>query len=150
MLPALCGWSACKWPLRFCSPPWCSTLPLVFSPRLPRNCPRCCSAFPSRAWWATAFSPSPSVFGRQSSRNNLFSRLGGVNACSIWRTKVLAVADNRTEQGTLRRRQDARKKGQVVRSRDLVSALTLLSVVLFLAWHPEVWIGRWASLFARS
>jgi flagellar biosynthetic protein FlhB len=60
------------------------------------------------------------------------------------------VADNRTEQGTLRRRQDARKKGQVVRSRDLVSALTLLSVVLFLAWHPEVWIGRWASLFARS
>jgi flagellar biosynthetic protein FlhB len=40
-------------------------------------------------------------------------------------------------------------KGQVVRSRDLVSALTVLSVVLFLAWHSEVWIGRWRTYFSR-
>jgi flagellar biosynthetic protein FlhB len=60
------------------------------------------------------------------------------------------VADNRTEQGTARRRENAREKGQVVRSRDLVSALTLMSVILFLAWQPGAWIGRWRSLLARS
>jgi len=59
------------------------------------------------------------------------------------------VADNRTEKGTVRRRSDARKKGQVLRSRDLVSALTVLSVVLLLAWNPQVWVERWQSYFSR-
>jgi len=60
------------------------------------------------------------------------------------------VADNRTEKGTPRRRESAREKGQVVRSRDFVSALTLFAVILFLAWRPSVWIGRWQSFFSHS
>jgi flagellar biosynthetic protein FlhB len=60
------------------------------------------------------------------------------------------VADNRTEQGTARRRSTAREKGQVLRSRDLISALTVLGVVILLGWHPEVWIGRWQSYFFRA
>lgn len=59
------------------------------------------------------------------------------------------MADNRTEKATPRKRQQAREKGQVLRSRDLISALALFSVILFLAWHPEIWIERWAGFFAR-
>ncbi|MGH9741679.1 MAG: EscU/YscU/HrcU family type III secretion system export apparatus switch protein [Candidatus Acidiferrum sp.] len=60
------------------------------------------------------------------------------------------MADNRTEQATPRRRTKAREKGQVLRARDLTAALTLLAVVLLLAWHPETWIARWQSYFARA
>jgi len=60
------------------------------------------------------------------------------------------VADNRTEQATPRRRNTAREKGQVLRSRDLVSAVTVLAAVMFLARNPEVWIGRWRSYFSRA
>jgi flagellar biosynthesis protein FlhB len=60
------------------------------------------------------------------------------------------VADNRTEQATPRRRQQAREKGQVLRSRDLVSTFTLLAVVFLLAWHPEIWIGRWHQYFEHA
>ncbi len=60
------------------------------------------------------------------------------------------MADNRTERGTPRRRHTAHEKGQVLRSRDLVSAVTVLAVVMFLAWHPESWIGRWQGYFSRS
>src|SRR6202000_2838257 len=60
------------------------------------------------------------------------------------------MADNRTEQATPKRRNEARDKGQVLRSRDLVSALTVLGVVVILAWHPEGWVGRWQSYFARA
>jgi flagellar biosynthetic protein FlhB len=59
------------------------------------------------------------------------------------------VSDNKSEKGTGRRRQKAREKGQVARSRDLVTALTLLTAVLVLAWHPEVWVDRWRSFFSR-
>jgi flagellar biosynthesis protein FlhB len=59
------------------------------------------------------------------------------------------VADNRTEQATPRRRQQARERGQVLRNRELVSALVLFAVILFLAWRPTVWIGRWQSYFGR-
>ncbi|HKT48404.1 MAG TPA: EscU/YscU/HrcU family type III secretion system export apparatus switch protein [Candidatus Acidoferrales bacterium] len=60
------------------------------------------------------------------------------------------MADNRTEQATPRRRQQAREKGQVLRSRDLVSAFTFLSVVLLFAWQPEAWIGRWHTYFSHT
>jgi flagellar biosynthesis protein FlhB len=59
------------------------------------------------------------------------------------------VADNRTEQATPRRRENARKRGQVLRSRDLVSAITLMGVVLLLGWQHDAWIGRWQSYFFR-
>lgn len=58
------------------------------------------------------------------------------------------MADNRTEQATPRRRIKAREKGQVLRARDLAAALTLLAVVLLLAWHPELWVIRWQHYFA--
>jgi len=37
----------------------------------------------------------------------------------------------------------------VPRSRDLVAALTLLTVTIALSWQPELWIGRWRDLFGR-
>jgi flagellar biosynthesis protein FlhB len=60
------------------------------------------------------------------------------------------VPDNRTEQATPRRRIKAREKGQVLRARDLAAALTLLAVVILLAWNPEAWITRWQAYFARA
>src|SRR5262249_46720638 len=59
------------------------------------------------------------------------------------------MADNRTERATPRKRQKAREKGQVLRSRDLISALTVLAVVFMLAWDPELWIGRWRTYFSH-
>jgi len=60
------------------------------------------------------------------------------------------VPDNRTEQATPRRRNKAREQGQVLRARDLATALTLLAIVILLAWHPEIWIARWQSYFVRA
>src|SRR5579885_3456158 len=60
------------------------------------------------------------------------------------------MAENRTEQATPRRRQQPREKGQVLRSRDLVSAFTLLAVVALFTWHPEGWIRRWHSYFSHT
>ena len=57
------------------------------------------------------------------------------------------MADNRTEKATPRRRTKARDRGQVLRSRDLVSAITLLGLVCFLAWNPELWIIHWRRYF---
>lgn len=57
------------------------------------------------------------------------------------------MADNRTEQATARRRQQARERGQVLRSRDLAAALTLLGVVFLLAWQPAGWILSWQVYF---
>jgi len=59
------------------------------------------------------------------------------------------ASENRSERATARRREKAREKGQVPRSRDLVTALTLLTVTLMLSWQPEVWIGRWHDFFGR-
>jgi flagellar biosynthesis protein FlhB len=59
------------------------------------------------------------------------------------------VADNRTERATPRRRQKAEEQGQVLRSRDLVSALTLMSAIFLLAWRPQILIGGWQTYFAR-
>jgi len=59
------------------------------------------------------------------------------------------AAENKSEKPTGHRKQKAREKGQVSRSRDLVTALTLLSVTLMLAWQPEIWVGRWRDLFTR-
>lgn len=59
------------------------------------------------------------------------------------------MADNRSEKATARRKQKAREKGQVVRSRDLASALTLLAVTLVLVSWPQTWIVGWKGLFQR-
>lgn len=57
------------------------------------------------------------------------------------------MPDNRTEKATPRRRQKAREHGQVLRSRDLVSAITLLGLVMALAWRPELGVSRWQRYF---
>ncbi len=59
------------------------------------------------------------------------------------------MADNRSEQATQYRKAKAREKGQVVRSRDLAMALTLLATIMALSWQPQLWIGRWRGLFER-
>ena len=59
------------------------------------------------------------------------------------------MAENRSEQATQYRKAKAREKGQVVRSRDLAMALTLLATIMALSWQPWLWIGRWRGLFER-
>jgi flagellar biosynthesis protein FlhB len=59
------------------------------------------------------------------------------------------MADNRTEQATPRRRQKAQEEGQVLRSRDLVSALTLICAIFVLAWRPQGLVDAWQTYFAR-
>jgi flagellar biosynthesis protein FlhB len=60
------------------------------------------------------------------------------------------LADNRTEKATPKRRKEAGDKGQVLRNRELVSALSLFAVILLLAWHPQAWIGRWQNYFSHA
>lgn len=57
------------------------------------------------------------------------------------------MPDNRTERATPRRRTKARERGQVLRSRELVAALTLLGVIYLMAWHPTGWITEWKRYF---
>lgn len=45
------------------------------------------------------------------------------------------MADNRTEQATPRRREKARERGQVARSRDLPAALVLLAAGMMVGWQ---------------
>ena len=57
--------------------------------------------------------------------------------------------DNKSEKGTVRQRQRAKAKGQVARSRDLVSALTVLSVTIALVYVSKIWIGTWREFLVR-
>jgi flagellar biosynthesis protein FlhB len=59
------------------------------------------------------------------------------------------MASDKTEKGTPHKRQEARKKGQVPRSRDLTSALALLAGVSMLAWQASSWVGSWHGLVER-
>lgn len=54
--------------------------------------------------------------------------------------------EDRSERATPRRRQQARERGQVVRSRELPSALTLLAVALLLRWGQSGWVSIWRDL----
>jgi flagellar biosynthetic protein FlhB len=61
------------------------------------------------------------------------------------------VADeNKTEQATPRRREKARERGQVARSRELPSALALLMVTMLVWWQAEVWRLQWREFLART
>jgi flagellar biosynthetic protein FlhB len=59
------------------------------------------------------------------------------------------AAENKSEKATVRRKQKARQKGQVARSRDLVSALTLLAVTGGIALGSRIWIGTWRGFMSR-
>ncbi|MGA8220411.1 MAG: EscU/YscU/HrcU family type III secretion system export apparatus switch protein [Candidatus Acidiferrales bacterium] len=54
--------------------------------------------------------------------------------------------EDRSERATPRKRQQARERGQVVRSRELPSALTLLAVSLLLRWGQSGWVAIWRDL----
>jgi len=57
--------------------------------------------------------------------------------------------DNKSEKATVRQRQRARARGQVARSRDLISALTMLSVTTALLFMSRLWIGVWRDFLVR-
>lgn len=59
------------------------------------------------------------------------------------------AGEDRSQQATPKRRQDARKEGQVVRSRELTSALALLAIVLLIGWQTGIRIGPWRSLLSQ-
>ncbi len=58
--------------------------------------------------------------------------------------------ESRTEQATPRRRQRARREGNVPRSREFPAALAVMTVVLFLWWYPQNWKGDWRDLLERA
>jgi flagellar biosynthetic protein FlhB len=55
--------------------------------------------------------------------------------------------EQRTERATPRRREKARERGQLVRSRELPSALTLLAVAALLRWANGGFLPAWSGLF---
>ena len=56
---------------------------------------------------------------------------------------------SRTEPPTGKRRQEARSRGQVTRSRELTSALALLSIVLMVGFQAGIRVGPWRSLLEQ-
>jgi flagellar biosynthetic protein FlhB len=60
------------------------------------------------------------------------------------------VADaNRSEAPTGKRRQEARSRGQVVRSRELTGALALLAIVVMVGAQQGIRVGPWRSLLGQ-
>ena len=57
---------------------------------------------------------------------------------------------NKTEQATPRRRQKAREKGQVVRSRDLMSSLAVGTAVVLLSLQAPIFARHWRALLTRT
>ncbi len=57
---------------------------------------------------------------------------------------------NKTEQASPRKRQKARERGQVARSRDLISSLAVLTCVLLLAAEVPGFVGQWRGLLHQT
>jgi flagellar biosynthetic protein FlhB len=60
------------------------------------------------------------------------------------------VSEKGTEQATEQRKEKARKKGDVVRSRELLSAMSMLAGVLVLGALATQFLSGWNEAFARS
>ena len=58
--------------------------------------------------------------------------------------------ESKTEQATPRRREKARERGQVARSRELPSALALLTITFLVWWQAEVWKLQWRDFLAHN
>lgn len=56
---------------------------------------------------------------------------------------------NKTERGTARRREKAREKGQVVRSKELPSAVAVLTATIVLALEASSWVDQWRAYWMR-
>lgn len=59
-------------------------------------------------------------------------------------------AGEKTEKGTAKKRQDSRKKGQVMKSQDVTSAIVLLSVFLFLFFASGFMRDRFFMFFKQA
>jgi flagellar biosynthesis protein FlhB len=57
--------------------------------------------------------------------------------------------DDRTERATPHRKKKAREEGQVARSRDLASALSLLAGIVFLGWLVAAYPAQWQGYLAQ-
>lgn len=57
--------------------------------------------------------------------------------------------EERTEQATPQKRQDARKKGQVAKSMEVNAALGLLAALLALKWFGGSLVGTWSDFATR-
>lgn len=57
------------------------------------------------------------------------------------------MSGERTEKATPRKKQEAQKKGDVVRSRELIGAAGTLAGVLALGQLTEKWSGSWAAVY---
>ncbi|MGA9182291.1 MAG: EscU/YscU/HrcU family type III secretion system export apparatus switch protein, partial [Candidatus Acidiferrales bacterium] len=55
--------------------------------------------------------------------------------------------EEKSQPGSARKREKARERGQIVRSRELPSALGLLAVASLLRWGQSGWIPVWRDLF---
>jgi flagellar biosynthetic protein FlhB len=60
------------------------------------------------------------------------------------------MSEKGTEQATEQRKQKARKKGDVVRSRELLSAVSMLAGVMVLGASARQFLSLWDQVFARS
>ncbi len=60
------------------------------------------------------------------------------------------MASDKTEKATPRRREKAKEKGQVLRSRELTSSLSLLATIIFMGWQPLGFLTPWRSLFVSA
>lgn len=60
------------------------------------------------------------------------------------------MSEKGTEQATEQRKEKARKKGDVVRSRELLSALSMLTGMLVLGASAKQFLSGWSEAFARS
>src|ERR1700749_3833202 len=59
------------------------------------------------------------------------------------------AGEDRSQRATPRRREKARERGQVVRSRELPSALTLLAVAALIRWGQAGGVFVWGDLLRR-
>jgi flagellar biosynthesis protein FlhB len=59
------------------------------------------------------------------------------------------AGEDRSQQATPRHKQEARKRGQVARSRELSSALSGFAGVLLLGWQARLLTGWWKTLLGR-
>lgn len=66
-----------------------------------------------------------------------------------WVMNLQLFAGEKTEPATPKRRQEARKRGQVVRSHDLTSAAILLAVILFLRFYGHTLVTSLSEALVR-
>lgn len=68
----------------------------------------------------------------------------------LLRVDLQFFAGEKTEKATDKKRQDSRKKGQVLKSQDVTSAIVLLSVFLFLFFASGFMRERFFTFFSQS